>query len=447
MPTSSSPTSDSAIVASGLGKRYRIGRMRTHHETLSETISTAVRHPIAATRRALSREPSPTMWALKDVSFEVKPGEIVGIIGRNGAGKSTLLKLLSRITEPTEGFAELHGRIGALLEVGTGFHPELTGRENTFLNGAVLGMKRAEIARKFDEIVAFADIGEFLDTPVKRYSSGMYVRLAFAVAAHLEPDILIVDEVLAVGDAEFQRKCLGKMEHVAGHGRTVLFVSHNMGAVEGLCPRAIWLNKGRIQADGPSGEVVRKYLDSGSDAAVYEPEGHLGFTDLVIEKLMLRNARGEATTAVAPGEQLRVEIHYRALQRLPRPSFWLTLGSRFGWLFGSNMMLDGAQPEFIEGPGVITCEFSAVRLLPGTYSMRLGVRREDGLTNYIPTNIELGFSVTGSARDYGFHGELANTMVGEAAPLLVPYRWHLPDGRVVAVEGVPVEGEPAANRR
>jgi lipopolysaccharide transport system ATP-binding protein len=205
-----------------------------------------------------------TIWALRNVSFEVAPGEVVGIIGRNGAGKSTILKVLSRITEPTSGRAELYGRVSSLLEVGTGFHPELTGRENIYLNGAILGMRKTEIVRKFDQIVAFAELEEFLDTPVKRYSSGMYMRLAFAVAAHLEPEILIVDEVLAVGDAAFQKKCLGKMEEVAREGRTVLFVSHNMTAIRTLCRRAIWLDKGEIVESGDTGSVVMDYIQEGA---------------------------------------------------------------------------------------------------------------------------------------------------------------------------------------
>ena len=251
--------SDIAIRVEGLGKLYRLGK-RERYRTLRDTLVDTFAAPFRRLRSGAPSNGQPdTMWALKDVSFEVKPGEVVGVIGRNGAGKSTLLKILSRIAEPTEGEAEIHGRISSLLEVGTGFHPELTGRDNIYLNGAILGMHRAEIARKFDEIVAFAEIERFLDTPVKHYSSGMYVRLAFAVAAHLEPDILVVDEVLAVGDAEFQKKCLGKMSDVAKGGRTVIFVSHNMGAIARLCERSIWLDQGALAKDGRSSDLIAEY--------------------------------------------------------------------------------------------------------------------------------------------------------------------------------------------
>ncbi|MGC8960577.1 MAG: ABC transporter ATP-binding protein, partial [Chloroflexia bacterium] len=243
---------DVAIRVEGLSKRYRIGQ-REPYRALRDVLARGLAAPFRATASVFRRSgPNGNgirgenyIWALKDVSFEVKRGEVVGVIGRNGAGKTTLLKILSRITEPTEGYAEIHGRVGSLLEVGTGFHPELTGRENIYLNGAILGMKKAEIDKKFDEIVAFAEVEKFIDTPVKRYSSGMYVRLAFAVAAHLEPEILLVDEVLAVGDAAFQKKCLGKMGDVAKGGRTVLFVSHQMNSIRKLCDRCIWLDAGR----------------------------------------------------------------------------------------------------------------------------------------------------------------------------------------------------------
>ena len=260
--------SEFAIRLEDLGKRYRIGEHRVRYRTLRDTLQDAFLSPFARKGPSLRGHAGAgafgeTIWALKDVCFQVGHGEVVGIIGRNGAGKSTLLKVLSRITEPTSGFAEVRGRVGSLLEVGTGFHAELTGRENIFLNGAILGMKRREISRKFDEIVAFAEVERFIDTPVKHYSTGMYLRLAFAVAAHLESEILIVDEVLAVGDAGFQKKCLNKMEDVGGRGRTIIFVSHNMPAITRLCERAILLDEGRVVSDGPSHQVVSTYLNSG----------------------------------------------------------------------------------------------------------------------------------------------------------------------------------------
>ena len=262
--------SDTVIQVENLSKRYIIGHQRGKGDGLRHAIEAAVRNPLQWLRnrqQAVSGE-SEEFWALKEVSFEIKQGEVVGIIGRNGAGKSTLLKILSRITEPTSGRIQIQGRVASLLEVGTGFHPELTGRENIFLNGAILGMARTEIKRKFDEIVAFSEIEKFLDTPVKRYSSGMYVRLAFAVAAHLEPEILIVDEVLAVGDAAFQKKCLGKIESVAGQeGRTVIFVSHQIAAVTRLCQRALWLDGGRVQEFGQADQICSRYLANGSAAA------------------------------------------------------------------------------------------------------------------------------------------------------------------------------------
>jgi lipopolysaccharide transport system ATP-binding protein len=262
------------------------------------------------------REPSEdeVIWALRDVSFTVDHGEVVGIIGRNGAGKSTLLKLLSRITEPTYGSAVLRGRVGSLLEVGTGFHPELTGRENIYLSGAILGMKRVEVGSKFDEIAAFSEVEKFLDTPVKRYSSGMYVRLAFAVAAHLEPEILLVDEVLAVGDAAFQRKCLGKMGDVATQGRTVLFVSHNMVAIQNLCQKAILLRDGRIAAQGPSQDVVSAYLSSIRQAQteqVWEDQGRAPGNDRVrIRRVAIRPQGGEPHDPISMDTAFTVEVDY-----------------------------------------------------------------------------------------------------------------------------------------
>ena len=304
-----------------LGKQYRIGLAPDRYRTLRDTIVDTVSLPFEAARKLLAGpavQPDNgkgVLWALRDVSFEIKRGQIFGIIGRNGAGKSTLLKILSRVTEPTEGSVMLRGRVGALLEVGTGFHLELTGRENIYLNGAILGMRRTEIERKFDEIVEFSEVGQFIDTPVKRYSSGMYLRLAFAVAAHLEPEILVVDEVLAVGDAEFQRKCLGKMSDVAQEGRTVLFVSHNMSAILRLTEQAIVLEKGKLVFQAPTTEAVDYYMASGfSDIGerVWQPgEVPLDAAPFLPLALRVRDHQGRIIDTLRSTEPITVEVEYK----------------------------------------------------------------------------------------------------------------------------------------
>lgn len=303
------------IKVEDLSKQYRLGAENTYPDTLRDVLTGALRAPF---RRANGgKDPSDTFWALKNVNFEIAPGEIVGIVGRNGAGKSTLLKVLSRITQPTKGRIQIYGTVASLLEVGTGFHPELTGRENIFLNGAMLGMKRAEIARKFDEIVAFSELEKFIDTPVKRYSSGMYVRLAFAVAAHLEPDILIIDEVLAVGDAAFQKKCLGKISSVAREGRTILFVSHNLVAVKSLCTRAILLKTGALVDDGDPAGVVSQYLGAGrasrAETVWADPMHAPGTPAFRLHAVRLRNDSGEITSELSTREPFSVEIEYANL--------------------------------------------------------------------------------------------------------------------------------------
>jgi lipopolysaccharide transport system ATP-binding protein len=310
---------DIAIRVEDLGKLYRIGTAPERYKTLRDTIVAGVNAPIQRLRRGLSpASPSSaasTIWALRDISFEVHQGKVMGIVGRNGAGKSTLLKILSRVTEPTEGCAEIHGRVGSLLEVGTGFHPELTGRENIYLNGAILGMKRLEIDRKFDEIVAFSEVEQFINTPVKRYSSGMYLRLAFAVAAHLEPEILVVDEVLAVGDAEFQRKCMGKMSDVAQAGRTVLFVSHNMSAVLRLTEETMVLDKGHLVYRAPTPQALDYYM-----AAGFTGSGERIWTSAEIpaeaapftpNALRLRDQNGRIVDTLRSTEPFTIEIEYR----------------------------------------------------------------------------------------------------------------------------------------
>jgi lipopolysaccharide transport system ATP-binding protein len=368
--------SDAIITVSSLGKKYRIRhqgnrqRYTALRDVLAQKLSAPFQflrqtaRPPAASHGPLSRGPvvsspsSEDFWALKQVSFEVQRGEVVGIIGRNGAGKSTLLKVLSRITEPTEGRVHLRGRVASLLEVGTGFHPELTGRENIFLNGAILGMNRAEIRRKFDEIVVFAEVERFLDTPVKHYSSGMYVRLAFAVAAHLEPEILIVDEVLAVGDAAFQKKCLGKMNDVATHGRTVLFVSHNMAVVAQLCQRAILLESGAIVANGATEQTIRGYLGKEGASPVcvrVDPSQHSdawgGSSKIQLLAVRLVNAHYQSFT-VHWKEPIQFELEFSVKEPSRNLYFGLAITTNQGGdLLGSHHDDDGT-PLYAFEPGV-----------------------------------------------------------------------------------------------
>jgi len=304
------------IKVENLSKQYTIGGPAEPYSTLRESLVKTVKAPFNAFRNG-RRNGNEQFWALKDINFEVTPGEVVGIIGRNGAGKSTLLKILSRITEPTTGKVDLYGRVGSLLEVGTGFHPELTGRENIYLNGAILGMKHDEISKKFDEIVDFAEIEEFLDTPVKRYSSGMYMRLAFGVAAHLEPEVLMVDEVLAVGDAQFQKKCLKKMKDVGEHGRTVLFVSHDMQAMSRLCGRVIWLSSGNVMEDGATETVIGSYLlEQATRGAerTWDADTGPGNETARLRSVRVRNRSGETVSTVNITEPVAIEMTYDVLK-------------------------------------------------------------------------------------------------------------------------------------
>jgi lipopolysaccharide transport system ATP-binding protein len=370
-----------SINAEGLSKRFRIGQ-RVQYLTLRETLSGVAHWPnriLRTGRRARSvagenGSEANTVWALQDVSFQVCDGEVLGIIGRNGAGKSTLLKILARITKPTHGRAQVYGRIGSLLEVGTGFHPELTGRENIFLNGAVLGMRRREITQKFDEIVDFAEVERFIDTPVKRYSSGMYMRLAFSVAAHLEPEILIVDEVLAVGDAAFQKKCMGKMGDVAQQGRTILFVSHNMNAIQRLCSRAILLEQGRLVMDGPTPDVVNTFLSSGvSDAppAAWLPvEGvnRKGSGQVQVRALRYSGPSSELGSQLQTGGHFEIsfELHSDAPRSIG--SLAATLYDRSGAkLVNADTISLGKQIDLKEGKNCVTLRIQQLHLKPGSY--------------------------------------------------------------------------------
>jgi lipopolysaccharide transport system ATP-binding protein len=369
--------SDVAVRVNGLGKRYQLGRPR-HSNSLRERLVHLLKAParrLKARRTGGSAE-TEAFWALKDVSFDVREGEVVGIIGRNGAGKSTLLKILSRISEPSEGEAEISGRIGSLLEVGTGFHPELTGRENVYLNAAILGMRRTDVVRKFDDIVQFAEVDRFVDTPVKHYSSGMYMRLAFAVAAHMEPDILIVDEVLAVGDAQFQKKCLGKMGEVSRKGRTVLFVSHNMGAVLGLCQKAVWLKSGRVNLVGPAQEVVSEY---GSDQAEQVPEveiqpwQHVQGTGAVqFVRASLRSDTGASKSEFLIGEPLELVLNYRGNNGASGTG-WVIVSNADGIQIASGFMRDVSDAVALGGSGALSVRLEPFGLLPGRYSVAAGL--------------------------------------------------------------------------
>jgi len=374
------------IKVNGISKRYKIGQIQGY-KTLRDSLSNLFHPPksLSPTGRGKGEGEgagggNDYIWALKDVSFEVQPGEIVGIIGRNGSGKSTLLKILTRITEPTEGTAELEGRVSSLLEVGTGFHPELTGRENIYLNGAVMGMRKAEIDKKFDEIIAFSGVEKFLDTPVKRYSSGMHVRLAFAVAAHLEPKILLIDEVLAVGDSEFQKKCLGKMEEVSKqHGRTVLFVSHSMPMIASLCNRCILLNEGRIQTTGNPGEVIANYQYSGQSSPAFvdytntskKPGDNMG----TLLSGWVENESGERSLNVMINQPFRICMRYRVLKDVPKtpyPNFHL-FDSQGQYVFVTSPSdLDHKKP-FKAGEYLAVCEIPANFLNDGLFSVGLAL--------------------------------------------------------------------------
>ena len=371
-----------AIQSERLSKRYRLGNS-VPYQTLRESLPALIRGAAKRVRSLGTGEERPnTFWALRDVSFQVQHGEVIGVIGRNGAGKSTLLKILSRITWPTEGRALIHGRIGSLLEVGTGFHPELTGRENIFLNGAIMGMRKAEITSKFDEIVAFAEVEKFIDTPVKHYSSGMYVRLAFAIAAHLEPEILIVDEVLAVGDLAFQQKCLGKMSEVSREGRTILFVSHNMAVVERLCERAIVLHQGQIEYQGDTENAIHHYLNSMLVAT--NPDGHV--FDLAnctnrqsnVGKLLKRiELYTDDDLPVLEGIRIGTKLRAKIFFDLPRPTRNLDMGLAFDSMFGQRIftahsLFEPSRPvgEWV-GPQIFVCDIPSFTLMPGMYSIRI----------------------------------------------------------------------------
>ncbi len=428
--------SSSIIVARHLGKKYALGDAT--QRTFREALGDAVRAPWRLIRGQRRPAPEP-FWALSDVSFEVAAGEAVGIIGRNGAGKSTLLKILSRITSPSTGEVRLRGRVASLLEVGTGFHSELSGRENIFLNGAIMGMSRAEVRGRFDEIVAFAEVGQFLDTPVKRYSSGMYVRLAFAVAAHLSPDILIVDEVLAVGDAAFQKKCLGKMQTVASGGRTVLFVSHNMAAISRLCSRGILLHHGKVAADAPMSKVVATYIG-----------GVMGETPASVDLEREQRTPGDAhvkllgARLVSDGldgieldirRPLRVEVDFQVLSdEYPMTPNLHLQNSEGQCVFVTS---DGHLPESRRprAPGRYrsTVEIPGNFLAEGMFSIDVAISTMVPLTVHVWERGLLTFYVVDSAEGDSSRGDYAGEFPGAVRPML-PWRTERLDGSVLKLK-------------
>jgi lipopolysaccharide transport system ATP-binding protein len=417
--------SDIAIKAENLSKLYQIGN-RESYKALRDVLSDAIYTPFRwlKTPNPKLRTPNSNhIWALKDISFEVKKGEVVGIIGRNGAGKSTLLRILSRITEPTEGYVKIYGRVGSLLEVGTGFHPELTGRENIYLNGAILGMGKADISRKFDEIVAFAEVEKFIDTPVKHYSSGMYMRLAFSVAAHLEPEVLLVDEVLAVGDVGFQEKCLGKMESVASGGRTVLFVSHNMASVSALCSRVYFLHKGSILASGQPKNVIEEYLNEikpMSGICLRERTDRHGNGRLQFAEMVIRDDVGDPIDTAVSGQDIAVKIAYISSEATPLRNVSISVGfySALGqFLFYCGNEMTGNPFRSIPPKGEITCSIPRLPLSPGRYVLNLHCEVNGILSDWV----QQAGHITVAEGDFFRSGRLPPSGHGG---MLVPHSWN-----------------------
>jgi lipopolysaccharide transport system ATP-binding protein len=417
--------SDVAIQTSELGKSYNLGLSRRGYGTLRESVVETAKGSLGRLRGRRPQQPEgDTLWALRDLSLTVKQGEVVGLIGHNGAGKSTLLKILSRIVEPTTGWADVTGRTGSLLEVGTGFHPELTGRENVFLNGSILGMRRSEIRACFDEIVAFAEIERFLDTPVKRYSSGMSVRLAFAVAAHLEPEILLVDEVLAVGDAAFQRKSLGKMNEVAEAGRTVIFVSHNLAILQALCQRGILLERGQVQADAPVAEAIDHYLRrlekaSSQDLLERADRDTSGYHDTMLKGLEIRDRVGGHTDAVVAGRPATITVEFTEV--VPMMECQLTIVNSLGQPV-TTFDSENSAPADVRDSELgtrIECEVPSLPLLPGRYRIDVVIKGkrqvQDGLQGATFFDVEPGVV-----------GERPMEATSSEGNVVLPHAWRLP---------------------
>jgi lipopolysaccharide transport system ATP-binding protein len=412
LPTSSRLTS---IALAGVWKAYLRGGGRR-----------SLREELVSLCRWSSRTTQPGFFALSDVSFEAKQGEAVGLIGPNGAGKTTVLRLMAGVTRPTQGRIEVRGRVASLIELGAGFHPELTGRENVYLNGAILGLTQREVRRKLEEIVEFAELSEVIDVPVKRYSSGMYVRLGFATAAHADSDVLLLDEVLSVGDARFQQKSLGRMRELRARGATIVLVSHNLPTIGLFCERAVWLQRGEVASCGPAGEVIEAYqreamrpdgrTDEGSGVA---RDGNL----LAVEGVRLLNGAGEETRNFRYREDLRVRLAYACRERLVRPAFTLTVRGGEGRIFQASMLLEGIRPDCLEGYGEVECTFRGIPLAPGSYHIVGSVRAEDGVGYLMFPRVVGYFSVAADLSAHGWTSETAPACLPEVAPVIVPHEW------------------------
>jgi ABC-type polysaccharide/polyol phosphate transport system ATPase subunit len=410
------------VEVNGVSKKFRKGfRYKSLREDLGR-IALALRG---------KKAPEEEFWALRDVSFRVGPGEALGIIGSNGAGKSTTLKLIARISYPNSGSIHVKGRVAALIEVGAGLHPELTGRDNVFVNGAILGMKRAEIEAKYDSIVAFAELHDFMDLPVKRYSSGMYVRLGFSVAVHTDPDIMLIDEVLSVGDVGFQAKSLDRMLSFRDKGVTLLFVSHNLPAVSQICERALWIENGRQMMLDRTDVVLAAYLEAHDrklrdSSSAEEVRGRdIGSGEVVIEKITTHTVDGEPVGSFEYRKPLLLRLHYRAFERVRRPYFMVGVTHHAGALFAASMQFDECCPESIEGRGVVELLFKELPLLPGTYHV-IGQIRRDVSTNYYNPRQLASFSVASPFSAYGFSGAVGMGNSRNTAPVVVPYEWRFP---------------------
>lgn len=420
-----------AVVIRGLSKSYRIGHL-SQHSTLRESLMSVL--TLSFLREQSQEE---TIWALRDISFTIERGETVGIIGRNGAGKSTLLKILSKITFPTSGETKVNGRVAALLEVGTGFHQELTGRENIYMNGSILGMSKREVDRKFDQIVDFSGVERFLDTPIKRYSSGMRLRLGFAVAAHLDPDILIVDEVLAVGDAAFQKKCLNTMATLRAQARTVLFVSHNLAAVENLCGRCIWIESGEVRMDGATNEVVKRYMESVATATTNSPDlldvrDRRGSGKIRFRGVELLSPEGHSQRVIRAGDPVLMRFHYSAQEAVAQPSFGFRMYTDMGtlvtetstWHHGLNI------PVVKPGEGFLDLEIDRLNLFPAKYQISLWITDQDGATVY--DNIEQAMTIEVETANIFQSGRNLDSRCGI---VFFPQKWDLSGINGAAPEG------------